>query len=63
MARSFPTRTCLSCKELEELEEASLPLVEQVEVKGEYEVTPEQVEELAALPVDFDFDAASWQMP
>ncbi len=50
-------------QELEELEETSLPLIEQVEVKTDYEVTPEQVEELAALPVDFDFDAASWQMP
>jgi pSer/pThr/pTyr-binding forkhead associated (FHA) protein len=48
---------------LQELEEESLPVVEQVEVKGEVEVTPMEAEELGALPVDFDFDATSWQMP
>jgi pSer/pThr/pTyr-binding forkhead associated (FHA) protein len=50
-------------QELEELEAESLPIVEQIEVKGAVEVTPEAVEELGSLPVDFDFDASSWQMP
>jgi pSer/pThr/pTyr-binding forkhead associated (FHA) protein len=49
-------------QELEELEETNLPLVEQIEVGDGVDVAPEQ-EEVEALPVDFDFDATSWQMP
>jgi pSer/pThr/pTyr-binding forkhead associated (FHA) protein len=50
-------------QELDELQEASLPMVEQVEIDGEVEVTPEALEELGSLPVEFDFDATSWQLP
>jgi pSer/pThr/pTyr-binding forkhead associated (FHA) protein len=49
-------------QELEELEQDALPLVEQIEVKDEVEITPVPEEELGALPVDFDI-AGSWQMP